>query len=180
MEILREVAMNKTEADNVRKRLTCQSLSTTKHKTYEKEPEVSVGILSAQEISFMLNAPYTAKGESIVGQQAVKFSEGGILWRDNLYRELTFVPQEEEASFSLDNVTIGVDFHWQRQQTQTFNGTLRLVVEADKITAINQLPVEQYLASVISSEMKSTSAAELLKAHAVISRSWLLASSLPP
>ena len=175
VEILREVAMNKTEADNVRKRLTCQSLSTTKHKTYEKEPEVSVGILSAQEISFMLNAPYTAKGESIVGQQAVKFSEGGILWRDNLYRELTFVPQEEEASFSLDNVTIGVDFHWQRQQTQTFNGTLRLVVEADKITAINQLPVEQYLASVISSEMKSTSAAELLKAHAVISRSWLLA-----
>ena len=105
----------------------------------------------------------------------VEFSEGGILWRGNQYRELTFTPQDADASFSLHDVTIGKDFHWQRKQTQTFNGTLRLVVEADKITAINILPVEQYLASVISSEMRSTSSAELLKAHAVISRSWLLA-----
>ena len=134
-----------------------------------------MGILSAQKIAFDLNSPYTAKGESIEGPQTVEFSEGGILWRGNQYRELTFSPQEYDASFSLHDVTIGIDFHWQRKQTQTFNGTLRLVVEADKITAINQLPVERYLSSVISSEMKSTSSPELLKAHAVISRSWLLA-----
>ena len=72
-------------------------------------------------------------------------------------------------------MTIGVNFHWERKETQVFLGTLRLVVEADQITAINELPVEQYLASVISSEMKATAGLELLKAHAVISRSWLLA-----
>ena len=116
-----------------------------------------------------------AKGEMIEGEQTVEFSEGGILWRGIQYRELTFTPQSPSASFSLRDVTIGVNFHWERKETQVFLGTLRLVVEADKITAINQLPVEQYLASVISSEMKATAGLELLKAHAVISRSWLLA-----
>jgi SpoIID/LytB domain protein len=140
-----------------------------------KQPDVKVGIVSGQKIQFSLNAPYIAKGETIKGNQLVEFSEGGILWNGNQYRELTFTPQCADASFSLFDVTIGVNFHWERKETQTFLGTLRLVVEADRITAINELPVEQYLASVISSEMKATAGLELLKAHAVISRSWLLA-----
>lgn len=126
-------------------------------------------------MDFSLNGKYIAKGEVITGKQHVEFSEGGILWNGNLYRELTFSPNEKGVSFSLDDVTIGINFHWQRQETQTFEGVLKLVVEADKICAINSLPVESYLTSVISSEMKSTSSLELLKAHAVISRSWLLA-----
>jgi SpoIID/LytB domain protein len=140
-----------------------------------KEPNVSVGIVSAAKISFTLNAPYTAKGETLTGEQQVEFFEGGILWRGNQYRELTFTPQSDEASFSLYDVTIGVNFHWERKETQVFSGTLRLVVEADKIVAINELPVERYLTSVISSEMSATASKEFLKAHAVISRSWLLA-----
>ena len=140
-----------------------------------KEPLVSVGIVSGQKISFSLNSPYMAKGEEIMGEQTVEFSEGGILWRGTLYRHLTFRPQGVGASFSLKDVTIGVNFHWERQETQTFEGTLRIVVEADKIVAINDLPVERYLSSVISSEMSATSSPEFLKAHAVISRSWLLA-----
>ncbi len=141
----------------------------------QKEPNVTVGIVSAEKISFVLNMPYTAKGEVLTGLQTVEFFEGGILWRGNQYRELTFTPQEEDASFSLHDVTIGVNFHWERKETQVFCGTLRLVVEADKIVAINELPVERYLTSVISSEMSATASLEFLKAHAVISRSWLLA-----
>ena len=141
----------------------------------EKEPTVSVGIVSAKKIVFSLNKSYMAKGSLIEGEQEVSFSEGGVLWNGNHYRELTFRPQEKDASFSISDVTIGVNFHWERKETQTFQGTLRLVVEEDKICAINELPVEAYLTSVISSEMSSTSSLELLKAHAVISRSWLLA-----
>ena len=141
----------------------------------QKEPNVSVGIVSAEKISFTLNSPYTAKGETLTGEQVVEFSEGGISWRGIQYRELTFSPADDEASFSLHDVTIGKDFHWERKQTQVFCGTLRLMVEADKIVAINELPVERYLTSVISSEMSATASLEFLKAHAVISRSWLLA-----
>ncbi|MBQ9261643.1 MAG: DUF4922 domain-containing protein [Prevotella sp.] len=141
----------------------------------QKDPNVSVGIDSAEKIAFTLNAPYTAKGETLTGNQEVEFSEGGILWRGNQYRELTFTPQSDDASFSLHDVTIGVNFHWERKETQVFSGTLRLVVEADKIVAINELPVERYLTSVISSEMSASASKEFLKAHAVISRSWLLA-----
>ena len=141
----------------------------------KKEPNVAVGIVSAEKISFVLNKPYTAKGEVLTGLQTVEFFEGGILWRGNQYRELTFTPQEDDASFSLNDVTIGINFHWERKETQVFSGTLRLVVEADKIVAINELPVESYLTSVISSEMSATASLEFLKAHAVISRSWLLA-----
>ena len=140
-----------------------------------KQPDVTVGIVSAQKIHFSLNKPYLAKGEEVIGEQEVEFSEGGVLWNGNLYSKLTFHPQSADASFSLSDVTIGVNFHWERKETQTFLGTLRFVVESDKIVAINELPVEKYLESVISSEMSATSSLELLKAHAVISRSWLLA-----
>ena len=140
-----------------------------------KEPEISVGIVNAQEIHFTLHGNYFAKGETVCGEQVVSFNEGGILWNGNLYRELTFTPQDEQNSFSLYDVTIGINFHWERQETQVFMGTLKFVVHEDKITAINQLPVEDYLTSVISSEMSATSSLELLKAHAVVSRSWLFA-----
>lgn len=140
-----------------------------------KQPDVTVGIVSAQKIHFSLNKPYLAKGEKVLGEQVVEFSEGGVLWNGNQYSQLTFHPQSADASFSLSDVTIGVNFHWERKENQTFLGTLRFVVESDKIVAINELPVEKYLESVISSEMSATSSLELLKAHAVISRSWLLA-----
>lgn len=140
-----------------------------------KEPEINVGIVNAQEIHFSLNGRFFAKGETVCGEQSVSFSEGGILWNGNLYRELTFTPQDERTSFSLYDVTIGINFHWERQETQSFMGTLKLVVDEGKITAINILPVEDYLISVISSEMNATSSLEFLKAHAVVSRSWLFA-----
>ena len=176
--ILREVSVTQEELQIIVERLkdvdSKPQASNLKPQT-SKQPEVSVGIVSGQKIHFALNGPYVAKGATIEGEQTVEFSEGGILWNGNQYRELTFTPQQSDASFSLYDVTIGVNFHWERKETQVFNGTLRLVVEADKITAINMLPVEKYLVSVISSEMKATSSIELLKAHAVISRSWLLA-----
>ena len=122
-----------------------------------KQPDVTVGIVSAQKIHFSLNKPYLAKGEKVLGEQVVEFSEGGVLWNGNQYSQLTFHPQSADASFSLSDVTIGVNFHWERKETQTFLGTLRFVVESDKIVAINELPVEKYLESVISSEMSATS-----------------------
>lgn len=139
------------------------------------EPVISVGIVNAQEIKFSLNMNYSAKGGTFRGEQVVTFNEGGILWNGNHYQELTFTPIEEGSSFSLYDVTIGINFHWERQETQIFQGTLKLVIEEGKITAINILPVEDYLISVISSEMKATSPLEFLKAHAVVSRSWLYA-----
>lgn len=126
-----------------------------------KEPQVSVGVVSGQKIEFSLNGPYTAKGEALSGDQVVEFSEGGILWHGQQYRELLFTPKQKDGSFSLRDVTIGVGFHWERKQTQTFSGSLHIVVDSDSITAINILPVEDYLTSVISSEMSATSSLQL-------------------
>ena len=140
-----------------------------------KEPEINVGIVSAKEIHFTLNGHFFAKGETVSDNQVVTYSEGGILWNESLYRELTFTPQDDQNSFSLYDVTIGLNYHWERQETQVFSGTLKLVVDEEKIVAINILPVEEYLTSVISSEMNANSSMELLKAHAVVSRSWLFA-----
>ena len=161
MTIYQEVSLTDQQMQQVIDELKNSDYKETTVKLKE-EPSVTVGIVSGQKIHFSLNAPYTAKGEKIEGDQTVEFSEGGILWNGNQYRELTFMPQQPDASFSLYDVTIGVNFHWERKETQVFLGTLKLVVEADKITAINELPVEQYLASVISSEMKATAGVELL------------------
>ena len=176
LSILNEVSLPKEQLQQVIEKLSANKLSTLNAQlSTKKEPTVSVGLVTAQKISFELNQAYVAKGEVITGPQTVAFSEGGILWRGTQYHELTFTPQDEHATFSLYDVTIGVDFHWERQQTMVYEGALRIVVEADKIVAINELPVERYLRSVISSEMSATASLEFLKAHAVISRSWLLA-----
>ena len=176
LSILNEVSLPKEQLQQVIEKLSANKLSTLNAQlSTKKEPTVSVGLVTAQKISFELNQAYVAKGEVITGPQTVAFSEGGILWRGTQYHELTFTPQDEHATFSLYDVTIGVDFHWERKQTMVYEGALRIVVEADKIVAINELPVERYLRSVISSEMSATASLEFLKAHAVISRSWLLA-----
>lgn len=140
-----------------------------------EEPIVSVGIVSASKLCFSLNAPYTVCSSQRCGKQVVELSEGRILWENALYDELLFEPTDAQSSFTLEDVTIGVNFHWERKEAQTFLGKLRFIVQDNNICAINELPVETYLTSVISSEMRATSSLELLKAHAVISRSWLLA-----
>ena len=136
---------------------------------------LTVGLLSAEAIRFKLNGNYTAKGATLTGEQEVVLEGGGVRWNNQVYRQLTFVPENDEASFTLEDVTIGKNFHWERNEAQTFRGTLRLMVEEDQILCINELSVEQYLCSVISSEMSPNCSLEFLKASAVISRSWLYA-----
>ncbi len=136
---------------------------------------VTVGLLSASGVRFTINGTYIAKGADINGLQEVEYYGGGLRWNGSVYRSLTFRPQTPDASFTLEDVVIGVDFHWQRREAQTFKGILRIIVDEEKIVCINELPVEDYLISVISSEMSAKCSLEFLKAHAVISRSWLYA-----
>lgn len=141
-----------------------------------KEPQVQVGILFEPQIEFTLLNTYRFQNEDISGKQVVTYSAGRILWRGYLYDELLFTPLNEATdAFELMDVTIGINFHWERKEGQRFRGALSIIVENNKLTAINIVNVEDYLTSVISSEMSATASPELLKAHAVISRSWLLA-----
>ena len=141
-----------------------------------KVPQVRVGIMSEPIVEFVLNNYYIVNGEKVTGSQLARCVEGMVEWNGKRYTDLLFEPVNIDSdSFTLENVTIGVSFHWKRKEDQTFRGALHLIVENDKITTINILSVEEYLLSVISSEMSANASLELLKAHAVISRSWLLA-----
>ena len=171
--ILREVSLSDETMKDVVKRLRNKAVDLA-FDDWKHEPIVSVGIVSGDEIRFHLNGTYTIGNKEVTGKQIVTFQDGQILWNSAVYQELCFTPQDDDISFTLEDVTIGVDFHWERKEAQTFLGKLRFVVDGNKLWAINELPVERYLASVISSEMSATSSLELLKAHAVISRSWLL------
>ena len=171
--VLREVSLSDEAMKDVGKRIRKKAVDLA-FDDWKHEPIVSVGIVRGDEIRFQLNGTYTIGNKEVTGKQIVKFKDGQILWNSAVYQELCFTPQNDDISFTLEDVTIGVDFHWERKEAQTFLGKLRFVVDGDKLWAINELPVERYLASVISSEMSATSSLELLKAHAVISRSWLL------
>ena len=171
--VLSEVSLSDEALSEVVKRIRNKAVDLA-FDDWKQEPIVSVGIVSGDEIRFQLNGTYTIGNKEVTGKQTVKFKDGQILWDSAAYQELCFTAQNDDISFTLEDVTIGVDFHWERKEAQTFLGKLRFVVDGDKLWAINELPVERYLASVISSEMSATSSLELLKAHAVISRSWLL------
>ncbi|WP_308744539.1 SpoIID/LytB domain-containing protein [uncultured Bacteroides sp.] len=140
------------------------------------EPQIAVGILSEKEIRFSFPDEFiSSDGMAISGIQQAVYQKGKIHWQEKVYDELSFTPQQNTASFfELQDVTIGINFHWERKEVQRFKGKLKIIVEDDKLTAINIISIEDYLTSVISSEMSATASLELLKAHAVISRSWLL------
>ncbi|MBP8783102.1 MAG: SpoIID/LytB domain-containing protein [Paludibacter sp.] len=139
------------------------------------EPIIQVGILSSEKIEFILNGTFVDNnGNSFTGRQIAQIQGNSILLNSNLYNEINFESVSENASFDLIDVVIGINFHWERKENQRFKGALKLIVENGQLTAINRIGVEDYLTSVISSEMSATASDELLKAHAVISRSWLL------
>ena len=123
---------------------------------------IRVGIYTRKEIRAVFHGEYKHGEKVICGEKEI--CEAG--W---------YVPLSEDCSFSLMDVTIGIDFHWERNETQTFKGSLEVMrTKNGELTAVNVLDIEDYLQSVISSEMSATSHMELLKAHAVISRSWAL------
>jgi stage II sporulation protein D len=148
-----------------------------------KTPEIQVGIFSAEQICFTLKDAYLSEsGTSIDAGKWTAHCSGDTLYLQNENKKMEFknvlllIPQNSfTSSFILQEVIIGVDFHWQRSEDQVFKGKLKLFIENGKVTVVNVLSVEDYLVSVISSEMKATASKEFLKAHAVISRSWLLA-----
>ena len=160
-EMLAEVSVSKEEEQQIIWRLT------------RPQPDIQVGIMSAKEIEFEILSDGA-------GRRKASLREGKIEYDGALYDELYFGAQTPstmfaEPSFILHDVTIGVRFHWERKETQKFAGALKIIVEKDKLTAVNVVGVEDYLLSVISSEMSADASEEFLKAHAVISRSWLMA-----
>ena len=161
MDMIREVSITKEEEDTVIDRLT------------RTQPFVEVGIMSAREIEFEILSDGAGVRKAVL-------QEGKICYDGSLYDELYFeavTPSTmfAEPSFVLHGVTIGVNFHWERKETQKFAGALKIIAGKDCLTAVNVVGVEDYLLSVISSEMSASASEEFLKAHAVISRSWLMA-----
>ncbi len=147
------------------------------------EPDIKIGILFSPVIEFNLKGQYrnvdtgdiiTGKGRISLKDQVCEFQLNNTVQNCKLPLELEAI-NIEESSFELLNVTIGINFHWERKENQKFTGTLKIIKEENYLTAINILPLESYLLSVISSEMGANSSLELLKAHSVISRSWILA-----
>ena len=140
-----------------------------------KQPITTVGIMHADHIRFTLHTLYYIESKEAEGMQEAVMADGEIEWNGCHFSRLHFTPANRyTASFTLHDVCIGKDFHWQRNESQTFKGALSIIVEDGRLCAVNHIEVEDYLVSVIASEMKATAPLEFLKAHAVISRSWLL------
>ena len=140
--------------------------------------KVDIGILRAPRIRFDLLGDFCSDSCICVANNSVAVENGRLCFNGSLYDELLFVPCGEDSVFTLHDVVIGVNFHWQRKEPQSFKGALRLIVEDGEVRAINRVDVEEYLVSVISSEMSATSSLEFLKAHTIVSRSWLYAQLL--
>lgn len=160
-EMLSEVSVSEAVEKNIIWKLT------------RTQREVHVGVMSGKEICFEMISD--GAGKQKVVYENGRISYNGALYDELLFDSITMSSMFAEPTFMLYDVTIGVGFHWERKQVQKFAGSLKFIVNEDKIIAVNIVGVEDYLLSVISSEMKASSSLELLKAHAVISRSWLLA-----
>lgn len=141
-----------------------------------REPMVSVGIMHKEEISLTLHHAYLCQqtNKEINSDLHISLCNNELVLNGRTFPILSFIPQHEDCLCLLQGVTIGIGFHWEREECQTFQGNIHLIVVDNEIQVINQLGIESYLRSVIGSEMSATSSLELLKAHAVISRSWLL------
>lgn len=144
-------------------------------------PIVRVGIMSAKEIDFTLHGFFNCNrlSRKVTGAQRFVCKNGMIFdpATGNSFPDIHFSPESASDHFELHRVTIGIDFHWERTESQCFRGALDIIVDGDLPVVINTVDIEQYLQSVISSEMSAAASLEFLKVHAVISRSWLLAQT---
>lgn len=147
-------------------------------KLSRKQPSLSVGIMSGKEIEFEIFSDGAGVRKAVLREGKIDY--GGILYDELHFGGRTLSTRFAEPSFRLYGVTIGVDFHWERKEDQVFAGTLKIVVDKGRLHAINIIGVEDYLLSVISSEMSADASEEFLKAHAVISRSWVMAQIASP
>ena len=159
-EMIAEVSIDKTTEEKVLKRLT------------RVQPELNVGIMSAKEIEFEIISDGAGARKAVLKEGKIEYD--GALYDELYFEAQTLSTMFAEPSFILHGVTIGVNFHWERKESQKFAGSLRIIVDRDRLTAINVVGVEDYLLSVISSEMSASASEEFLKAHAVISRSWVM------
>lgn len=167
--ILKEVSLSPREINEViRKIRTAAGISP------HREPEIEVGILSRTEVKFFLNEPYRCGLKTFEGEQTVVCSQNKLLWNGNTYNEI-FLSPIQQGSFALPQVTIGINFHWQKEETQQFQGAIRIIADKGRVVFINRIPADTYLTCVICSEMNAGSPYEFLKASAVICRSWLFA-----
>lgn len=137
------------------------------------QPLLHVGVMSAKEIRFELLTDGAGLRKAVLKEGKIEYD--GALYDELYFEEKTPSTMFAEPTFILHDVTIGVNFHWERKENQHFAGSLKIIVDHDKLVAINIIGVEDYLLSVISSEMSSSASEEFLKAHAVISRSWVMA-----
>ena len=146
-----------------------------------KQPILNVGIMKSTHIEFILETGYRVGTNMIPqGNYTIELRKGKMILQGQSFltiseEEIKLLPIFRTNSFVLKDVTIGIDFHWEQKEDQRFTGGIRFFIDQDVIQVINTIHLEDYLKSVISSEMSATSSVELLKAHAVISRSWLIA-----
>ena len=153
---------------------TCREDS-SEQKIARPQRHISVGILTAEKVEFILNGSYSCEGSTAEGSLTAILADGKVECGGRSAKKLVFEACSEDCFFTLKDVTIGVNFHWERRENQSFKGNLVLLAENDGIIVINDVGIEDYLTCVISSEMSADAPLEFLKAHAVISRSWLLA-----
>ena len=144
----------------------------------DREPEIRVGLISgATEARFALSGHFESGGKTLAEGEHVAYSDGGAVKLEGLAPApvITLSPSDfKSCRFTVHGVKIGIEFHWERLESQQFQGKLTLSADGDRLTIINELPLESYLISVISSEMSAACPVELLRAHAIVSRSWLL------
>lgn len=159
-EMIAEVSIGKATEEKILRRLT------------RVQPELNVGIMSAKEIEFEIISDGAGARKAVLKEGKIEYD--GALYDELYFEAQTLSTMFAEPSFILHGVTIGVNFHWERKESQKFAGSLRIIVDRDRLTAINVVGVEDYLLSVISSEMSASASEEFLKAHAVISRSWVM------
>ena len=160
-EMVQEVSVTKAQDARIIERLT------------RTQPTLQVGIMSAKEIEFEILSDGAGPRKAVLKEGKIEYD--GALYDELYFGSKTPSTMFAESSFVLYGVTIGVNFHWERKEDQKFAGALKIIVDKGQLTAINIVGVEDYLLSVISSEMSATASEEFLKAHAVISRSWVMA-----
>ena len=160
-EMISEVSIPEDEQDRMIRRLT------------RTQPLLQVGVMSAKEIGFEVLSDGAGPRKAVLREGKIEYD--GALYDELYFEAPTLSTQFAQPSFVLHDVTIGVNFHWERKENQVFAGALKIITDKDKLVAINIIGVEDYLLSVISSEMSASASEEFLKAHAVISRSWVMA-----
>lgn len=153
----------------------------------DKEPFLRVGIVLPEDNQKTIildttrseNLKIYFDGEKVdINHKLIVFEaeDKRISFNGKTINKIEIVQDKNDSYITLKSVIAGRGFHWAKHIEVKLAFKLEFSVREGSLLVINEMPIEEYLACVATSEMSAECPESYIEAQTIVARSWMLAN----